>query len=140
MAARKTPPPRKPGTTPSKPSPQGPAARNATKAKKLGYDSVAAMKSVQKFYNTKQSNVTPSIKQLEATMVANGWGKGQTGTTPVMIGGMRWLSGQGQLTFTGDRSDSARRNPGAAYAGTGTGSGGVGATTVTIATVTVTVP
>ena len=48
MAARKTPPPRKPGTTPSKPAPRKTAA--ATKMGYTGKNAAAAAKSVTAQY------------------------------------------------------------------------------------------
>ncbi len=102
--------------------------KKTARAEKAGYTgktAAAAQTSVTKQYglvkNAAGKWVKPSLGFLENQMVASGWGKGQTGLTPVAIGGERWLTGQGQLTYTGDRSDAAKRKPGKAYAGTAAG-------------------
>lgn len=118
MAARKTPNPKKPGTKGKAPAKQGVTARKAiTRQYGLVKDASGAW-------------VKPDMAFLERQLASQGWGKGQTGTTPVAIGGMRFLTGQGKLTYTGERSDSAKRNPGKAWsgnAGNGAGGGGVAA-------------
>jgi hypothetical protein len=98
-------------------------ARKTAAAKKAGFESTAAQHSVVAQYglvkNEQGKWVKPDAAFLERQMAANGWGVGQTGVTPVAIGGARWLTGAGALTFTGERSDSAKRNPGAAYGASG---------------------
>ena len=113
------------------------AAKKTARAQKAGYTGKTAGKaqgSVTKQYglvkNAAGAWVKPDAAFLERQMVANGWGVGQTGVTPVNIGGERWLTGQGQLTYTGERSDAAKRKPGKPYSG-GTAEGdGVSAAAV----------
>lgn len=99
-------------------------AKKATAAKAAGYTgktATEAQKSVTVQYGlVKDASgnwVKPDAAFLERQMVANGWGAGQTGVTPVSIGGQRWLTGQGQLTYTGERSDAAKHDPGKAWGG-----------------------
>lgn len=123
MAARKTPPPRKPGTTPAKPVAQAKAAQ----AKKLGYTSVEAMQSVARWAKAGKSNVIPHAAMVAKIAEENGWSMAQQALgadTPVNIGGYRWMLGKSGYTFTGERSDAAKRKPGAAWSGNGAGAGG----------------
>lgn len=109
-------------TTPKKSGPT-PAQRKTRMANKLGYgdqaDPVAAMKAATRQYGLVGGGPgqfkRPDATFVERQMVANGWGMGQTADTPVNIGGMRVYTGPSGLTFTGERSDAAKRNPGGAY-------------------------
>lgn len=100
------------------------AARKTKRATKLGYGGdVGAMKAVTRQYGLVKDEAgtfrPPSADFLESQLAAQGYGKGQTVANPINIGGMRVLSGAGQLIFTGERSDAAKRNPGAAYGAEG---------------------
>ena len=113
-----------PKKTPPKKSGPTPAQRKTRMATKLGYGGdVGAMKAVTRQYGlVKQADGSwgrPDAAFLERQMVANGWGMGQTADTPVNIGGMRVYTGPSGLQFTGERSDSAKRNPGSAYTASG---------------------
>lgn len=124
-----------PKKSPAKKSPakSGPtrAERKVTKAKKLGYGGdVAAMTSATKQYglvkNEAGKYVRPNMEFLQRQMTANGWygtipgsSTTQTGTTPVNIGGMRWMVGPDGVKPTGIKA-----NTGVLDEATGTYSGG----------------
>ncbi len=93
------------------------SARKTARAQKAGYEgptAAAAQSSVTKQYGMvkdAEGNWTkPSAAFLESQLSSQGLNQGQ----PVAIGGARWMDQAGALTFTGERSDSAKRNPGAA--------------------------
>ena len=119
MAPRKTPNPRKSTTKPKSQLGKPAASKSKTPTAKQ-----AITKQYGLVENAEGKLVKPNMAFLERQLAAQGWGKGQTGVTPVMIGGMRFLTGMGKLTYTGERSDAAKRNPGAPWAGNAGAGGG----------------
>ena len=94
--------------TPNRSAKQGPTrVQKKTKAAtKAGFESVDAWTSAKRQYGV---GITQDI--LANTMASQGLNQGQ----PVNIGGARWYFNGNEATYTGERSDSAKRNPGAAY-------------------------
>lgn len=98
------------------------AARKTTRAQKAGYvgkTAAAAQASVTRQFGLVKNEagkwVKPDAAFLGRQMAAQGYGPDQPVATPVAIGGARWMFGAGEPVFTGQRSDSAKRGPGAAY-------------------------
>lgn len=93
------------------------AARKTARAKKAGYESAAAQAAVTRQYGLVKNEAGKWVKPDQAFLErqVSGWLGNQIGQTPVAIGGARFLVGQGEAVFTGQRSDSAKRGPGAAY-------------------------
>ena len=121
MAPKKSAPAKR---APAKAAPTRREKKTALATKK-GYDSVEAMTSVTRQYglvkNEAGKYVRPDMDFLTRQMEANGWGpefqknsQNEQGT-PINIGGARWYSGKNGVVFSGERSDAAKNNPGAAY-------------------------
>jgi hypothetical protein len=95
------------------------AAKAAKSATARGFASVDAMKSAQRGMGLIQQadGSYKKVTQADVQGMADRLGQGadQTAATPYNVGGARWMFGQGGAVFTGQRSDAAARNPGAAY-------------------------
>ena len=97
--------------TPARAAPrakQGPTrVQKKTKAAtKAGFGDVGAYTAAKRQYGV---GITSDI--LSATMASQGLNQGQ----PVNIGGARFYFNGDEVQYTGERSDAAKRNPGAAY-------------------------
>lgn len=104
--------------------------KKVTRAKAAGYtgakgsSAAAAQASVTRQYGLVKNEagkwVQPDKAFLVRQMEAAGYGpefqaSALNAGTPLNIGGARWISGKEGVNFTGERSDAAKRNPGAAY-------------------------